>query len=152
MRIVTAGSWANPDDLGSGITHLGLLDYAQTGELYRTCDVGVALTVSEHPSYLPLELMACGVPVVAFDNPAGDWILHHEVNSLRARRTVDGLADAIGALAADGSLRAKLSAGALDTIASGFSNWDAALGDIHNYLCDPDAAIDAAGPPTEAPR
>ncbi len=152
VRIVTAGSWASPDDLGSGIRHLGLLDYEQTGELYRTCDVGVALTVSEHPSYLPLELMACGVPVVAFDNPAGDWILHHDVNSLRARRTIDGLADAIEALAADGGLRARLSAGAIDTIAGGFADWDEALGGIYDYLCDPDAAIDAVGPPTEAPR
>ena len=75
--------------------HLGLLDYRETGELYRSCDAGVALTVSAHPSYLPLELMACGVPVVAFDNPAGDWILHHDENALRCRRTVDGLADAI---------------------------------------------------------
>ena len=57
------------------IKHLGLLDYRATGELYRTCDVGLALTVSKHPSYLPLELMACGVPVVAFDNPWGHWLL-----------------------------------------------------------------------------
>ena len=91
VRIVTAGSWARPDDLGTGIEHLGLLDYRETGDLYRTCDVGVALTVSEHPSYLPLELMACGVPVVAFDNPAGHWLLRDHENSLLARRTVDSL-------------------------------------------------------------
>ena len=36
VRIVTAGSWARPDDLGGGIEHLGLLDYRDTGELYRT--------------------------------------------------------------------------------------------------------------------
>lgn len=143
VRIVTAGSWAATDDLGSGITHLGLLDYAETGELYRTCDVGVALTVSEHPSYLPLELMACGVPVVAFDNPAGDWILHDDENSLRARRTIDGLADAIGALAADPARRARLGKGALATIAAGFPAWDPALAGIYDYLCDPDTLIDA---------
>ncbi len=66
VRIITAGSWATPDDLGGGIEHLGFLDYADTGRLYRTCDVGLSLQVSEHPSYLPLELLACGVPVVAF--------------------------------------------------------------------------------------
>ena len=94
VRIVTAGSWARPDELGRGIEHLGLLDYRDTGALYRSCDAGIALTLSEHPSYLPLELMACGAPVVAFDNPAGDWVLHHERNALRCPRTVDGLADA----------------------------------------------------------
>src|SRR6185312_4649092 len=38
VRIITAGSWARPDDLGSSIQHLGLLDYRQTGVLYRTVD------------------------------------------------------------------------------------------------------------------
>ena len=43
VRIVTAGSWATPDDVGSGIEHLGLLDYRALGDFYRKCDVGVAL-------------------------------------------------------------------------------------------------------------
>ncbi|MEZ5268634.1 MAG: glycosyltransferase [Microthrixaceae bacterium] len=72
VHIVTAGSWATSADLGGGIEHLGLMDVRSTGELYRRCDIGVALTVSEHPSYLPGELMACGVPVVAFDLPEAE--------------------------------------------------------------------------------
>ena len=75
VRIVTAGAWATGEGADDDIKHLGLLDYRATGELYRNSDVGLALTVSKHPSYLPLELMACGVPVVAFDNPWGHWIL-----------------------------------------------------------------------------
>jgi glycosyltransferase involved in cell wall biosynthesis len=138
VHIVTAGSWARPEDLGSGIQHLGLLDYRETGELYRTCDVGVALTVSAHPSYLPLELMACGVPVVAFDNPAGDWILHHEQNALRTPRTVDGLFDALDRLVTDGELRSKLRAQGLADIAAGHSDWPRALSGIYDYLCDPE--------------
>lgn len=137
VRIVTAGSWARPDDLGRGIEHLGLLDYRDTGALYRTCDIGIALTLSAHPSYLPLELMACGTPVVAFDNPAGDWILHHEENSLRCPRTVDGLADALTRLAQDGALRQRLGDQGLADIAAGHGDWTAALADIHGFLCDP---------------
>jgi glycosyltransferase involved in cell wall biosynthesis len=139
VRIVTAGSWARPDDLGTGIEHLGLLDYRDTGELYRQADVGVALTVSAHPSYLPLELMACGVPVVAFDNPAGDWILEHDVNSLRCRRTVDGLAQAIEALVLDPARRERLGWAAEATIADRFSNWDDAFAPVYDILCDPEA-------------
>jgi O-antigen biosynthesis protein len=137
VRIVTAGSWARPDDLGHGIEHLGLLDYRDTGALYRTCDVGIALTLSAHPSYLPLELMACGTPVVAFDNPAGDWILHHEQNALRCPRTVDGLADALTRVATDGALRQRLGSQALADIAARHSDWDAALAGIYGFLCDP---------------
>ncbi|MFN8163262.1 MAG: glycosyltransferase [Solirubrobacterales bacterium] len=137
LRIVTAGSWARPDDLGRGIEHLGLLDYRETGKLYRQCDLGLALTVSEHPSYLPLELLACGTPVVAFDNPAGDWIIHHEENSIRCPRTVDGLAEGLERLATDVELRRRLSAQGLADIAASHGDWDAALSGIYDYLCDP---------------
>lgn len=137
VRIVTAGSWARPDDLGHGIAHLGLLDYRETGELYRRCDLGLALTVSEHPSYLPLELLACGVPVVAFDNPAGDWILRHERNCLRCPQTVDGLVEGLERLATDAPLRARLAANSLADIGARHSSWDAALAGIYRYLCDP---------------
>jgi len=137
VRIVTAGSWARPDDLGRGIEHLGLLDYRETGELYRACDLGLVLTVSEHPSYLPLELLACGTPVVAFDNPAGDWILHHEQNCLRCPRTVDGLIESIERMATDASLRERLARQGVADIAAHHGDWDAALAGIYGYLCDP---------------
>jgi glycosyltransferase involved in cell wall biosynthesis len=82
--------------------------------------------------------MACGVPVVAFDNPAGDWILHHERNSLRTPRTVDGLYDALDRLVTDGDLRAQLREHALADIAKGHSDWPSALSGIYDYLCDPE--------------
>jgi glycosyltransferase involved in cell wall biosynthesis len=137
VRIITAGSWATGDDLGMGIEHLGMLDYRDTGELYRQCDVGIALTLSAHPSYLPLELMACGTPVVAFDNPAGDWILRDGVNSVRCRRTVDSLADAIGGLVADPARRVAMSAAASRTIAERFSSWSDTLDGVYDILADP---------------
>jgi GT2 family glycosyltransferase/glycosyltransferase involved in cell wall biosynthesis len=139
VHIVTAGSWARPEDLGRGIDHLGLLDYRDTGALYRTCDAGIALTLSEHPSYLPLELLACGVPVVAFDNPAGDWIIEHERNALRCPRTVDGLAEAVSRLVGEADLRSRLSVAGLADIAARHADWDAALAGIHPFLVDPEA-------------
>ena len=123
VRIVTAGSWATGD--GSiDIKHLGLLDYRATGELYRRSDVGLALTVSKHPSYLPLELMACGVPVVAFDNPWGHWILRDGENCLLAKRTVDSLADRLERLCVDRELRNRMSAGGLADIAAHHADWE----------------------------
>lgn len=138
MHIVTAGSWARPDDLGKGIEHLGLLDYAETGTLYRRCDIGIALTVSEHPSYLPLELMACGVAVTAFDIPEASWILRHEQTGLLARRTVDGLASQIDRLVVDAELRSRLVAAGSVAIGARHGDWAAALAGIHGQLCDPE--------------
>jgi glycosyltransferase involved in cell wall biosynthesis len=138
VRIVTAGAWATGEGGDNDIKHLGLLDYRATGELYRNSDVGLALTVSKHPSYLPLELMACGVPVVAFDNPWGHWILRDEENSLLAKRTVDHLADQLERMCVDQELRERLSTRALEDIAAAHGDWDAALAPIYDYLCDPE--------------
>ncbi len=137
VRIVTAGSWATDPAAADAIKQLGLLPYKATGDLYRRCDVGLALTVSKHPSYLPLELMACGVPVVAFDNPWGHWILRDGENSLLARRTVTGLVDKLERACVEPELRRKLAANAVADIAAHHGSWDAAFGGIYDYLCDP---------------
>jgi O-antigen biosynthesis protein len=138
VRIVTAGSWAVGGGGEADMRRLGLLDYRATGELYRHCDVGLALTVSRHPSYLPLELMACGVPVVAFDNPWGHWILRDGENCLLSKRTVDSLADRLERLAVDRELRLKLAKQGLADIAAGHADWDAALSGVYGFLCDPE--------------
>jgi len=137
VRIVTAGSWATDPAAADAIKQLGLLSYKGTGELYRRCDIGLVLTVSKHPSYLPLELMACGVPVVAFDNPWGHWILKDGDNSLLARRTVPSLVDAMERLCVNPTLREKLAKNALNDIAAAHGNWDTAFSRIYDYLCDP---------------
>lgn len=134
VRVVTAGAWSDPGELKGRMDHLGLLDYVDTGELYRSCDMGLTLTVSEHPSYLPLELMACGVPVVAFDLPAGYWILHDGENSLLARRTVDGLYEKLCRMIEDAALRKRLASGAVESIAAAHADWDDNLGAIHGML------------------
>ena len=67
---MTAGAEWSPRQFGlEGIVHnLGLLPYAATGALYRSCTAGVALMMTCHPSYLPFELMACGALVVTNSN------------------------------------------------------------------------------------
>ena len=138
VRIVTAGSWAFPEHMDSLITHMGQLDYRETGPLYRNCDIGVALTTSEHPSYLPLELMACGTAVVAFENPAGDWLLRHDDNCIRSPQTADGLAAEIIALACDHDRRQRLAKQGLADIAARHARWDQNLAGVYGYLCDPE--------------
>jgi glycosyltransferase involved in cell wall biosynthesis len=82
--------------------------------------------------------MACGVPVVAADNRWGHWILHDGENSALAMRTVDSLVETLEALVDDAERRRRLAEGALATVASGHSDWDRALWEIHDYLCDPE--------------
>jgi glycosyltransferase involved in cell wall biosynthesis len=113
------------------------MDVRSTGELYRRCDIGVALTVSEHPSYLPGELMACGVPVVTFDLPEAEWIVRHRETGMRARQTVAGVEEAIEALVNDEALRRSTSMAALAHMDAHHSDWDVALSGVWDYLCDP---------------
>ena len=138
VRIVTAGSWAFPEHMEALITHMGQLDYRETGPLYRSCDIGVALTTSEHPSYLPLELMACGTAVVVFENPAGDWLLRHGQNCMQAPQTADGLAAEIIALVQDPVRRRRLAEQGLADIAAHHARWDQNLSGVYEYLCEPE--------------
>jgi len=137
VRIVTAGSWARPSDVGIGIEHLGLLDVFETADLYRKTDIGIALTVSAHPSYLPLEFMACGTPVVAFDNPAGHWLLHDDVNSRLCRRHPESLFESLRDLCGSPGDRVRLGRGALDTIDRDFSDWHATGERFAEIISDP---------------
>jgi GT2 family glycosyltransferase/glycosyltransferase involved in cell wall biosynthesis len=138
IEIVTAGSWARPHDLGRGITHLGLLDYESTGDLYRSVDIGISLTVSPHPSYLPLELMACGAAVVAFQLEPGGWILEQGSTAVLVRRTVDGLVDGISGLIEDPQHRALVAGGGTARIERSHSSWDGSLARVHAMLSEPE--------------
>ena len=83
--------------------------------------------------------MACGVPVVCFDLPEAGWIVIDNETGLRARQTVEGLRETLARLVSDPALRTTCARGALAHVDAHHSSWDAALSEIHRYLCDPEA-------------
>ncbi len=48
---------------------LGIMSAAELGATYRECDVGVSFSTTNY-SLVPLEMMACGMPVVEIDAPS----------------------------------------------------------------------------------
>ena len=138
VRIVTAGSWARPTTSAPGSSTSGCSTTARPATCTARATSASRSTVSEHPSYLPLELMACGVPVVAFDNPAGYWLLRDGENCLLARRTVDGLSDQLERMVVDHELGACSRRTGLHDIDEGYASWDKALSGIYEYLSDPE--------------
>jgi glycosyltransferase involved in cell wall biosynthesis len=86
--------------------------------------------------------MACGVPVVAFDLPAGYWVLRGGENCLLARRNVDSLFEQLDRLVVDDQLRGRLAGGAVAHIAEHHADWEAALSGVYPYLCDPEGRAD----------
>jgi len=137
VRIIAAGARYLPPS--TDFIDMGLLDYRATGALYRETDIGLTMQISRHPSYLPLELMASGVPMVAPDSAWFKWLFHDGEDSALAMTTLDDVVAQLDRLVTDAELRKKLSRGALDTISRGHSDWDAALSGIYDYLTDPES-------------
>lgn len=97
VEIVCAGAQWHPADYGleGVVSTVGMLPYEETPTLYRSCDAGMALMMTRHPSYLPFELMACGCLVVANRNEANTWFLRHGENCLLAPPTASCLAETL---------------------------------------------------------
>jgi glycosyltransferase involved in cell wall biosynthesis len=137
VRIVTAGSWPGADDGEPWLDQLGLLDYRETADLYRRCDAGLVLSVSKHPTYIPLQLMACGAMVVANDNPANGWLLRDGENAILADPTADALAAALERGLADEELRGKLTERAAADIREHHADWMPQVERVHRFICNP---------------
>ena len=136
VRIVTAGAEWSPRQFGmEGIIHnLGLLPYSATGALYRSCTAGVALMMTCHPSYLPFELMASGALVIANSNPYNSWLLKDRENCLLAENSPTALAGALEEGLSNQALRETLVANAASMIQERYTDWDAQMEKIYQYM------------------
>ncbi|MGK0740675.1 rhamnosyltransferase WsaF family glycosyltransferase [Leucobacter sp. Z1108] len=136
VRIIVAGARYLPES--ADFVDLGLMDYRETALHYQKTDIGVTMQISRHPSYLPLELMACGVPMVSPDSHWFKWLFKGDGNSLESMRSVSDLFRNLDTLVTDAQLRKRLSQGAIQTIDESHSSWDQALAGIYEYFCDPE--------------
>jgi len=89
----------------------GILSVNELAQLYRSCDVALVLSHT-NLSLLPLELMACGCPVVSNRGPNVEWQLSDE-NAYLADPTPESISDAILDLLENDGLREKKRANAL---------------------------------------
>ena len=126
LDIITAGAAWSPSAYGleHTLTNLGLLSYEETGDLYRSCDAGAVVMMTSHPSYLPMELMACGASVITNFNPRTAWLLRDGENAFLAETTPVGFADRIIEVLSDESARGKVSAQAALFVSVERSDWD----------------------------
>lgn len=127
VDIVTAGApWSTAAlGLDTVMTNLGLLGYRATGDLYRSCDAGAVLMMTSHPSYLPMELMACGAAVVTNANPRTAWLLRDGENAYLAETTPAAVAERILTALTDDVRRATITENARTFVAAERSDWDA---------------------------
>ncbi|MGU3363156.1 glycosyltransferase [Methylobacterium sp. M6A4_1b] len=86
------------DDAFPHVQH-GILTPKELGELYRSCDLGVVFSTTNY-SLIPLEMMACGLPVIEIDAESTRAIFENDEVTF-ARPMPYAIADAIESLAAD---------------------------------------------------
>ncbi|PKU25406.1 hypothetical protein CWS72_07415 [Telmatospirillum siberiense] len=110
---------------------LGNQSLKATGDLYRSCDVGMAFS-GTNLSYLPVELMACGVPVLTNNGPHIEWHCHHEENAYLAEPVPEAVVAGFQALYEDKALRQKLVDGGLKTMAG--LSWETEMDKIYDYV------------------
>jgi glycosyltransferase involved in cell wall biosynthesis len=116
VKVIFAG-W-DVSDCHISYEHLncGILRLDELPDLYSQSDVALVLSFT-NLSLLPLELMACGTPVVSNRAPCTEWLLN-EHNALLAAPTVEALADALCTVLEDPEVASRLRQGGLATAAS----------------------------------
>jgi O-antigen biosynthesis protein len=136
VEIVAAGATWDPKkyDLHGVVKNLGLLDYKATGDLYRSCDAGLVMMFTRHPSYLPFELMASGALVVTNPNPATSWLLQDDVNCLLSESSATCLAERLQTGLEDDARRHRITTYAAQHIRANFGNWQRELAKLREFM------------------
>ena len=152
LEIDCAGADWRPQDYGlrGAVNALGMLPYRETAELYRRCHVGLVMMMTRHPSYLPLELMACGALVVSNRNDANRWLLRDGENCLLAPASATGLAQTLERALVDWASHAPLRERAQATVAARHADWSTELETAYGFIRSLVTPASVAGDPHAA--
>jgi glycosyltransferase involved in cell wall biosynthesis len=139
LDIICAGAGWNPEDFGlrDVVRTVGLLPYAATGDLYRSCHVGFVMMMTKHPSYLPFELMACGSLVVTNYNVANTWLLKDGENCLLSPPSASCLAETLSFALNNYEALGDIRKHAADAIQSTYGDWDKSFNDVSTFMFQP---------------
>jgi glycosyltransferase involved in cell wall biosynthesis len=113
VQVIFAGWDVSNYEIPFEHLNAGVLKLDDLPDLYSQCDVGLVLSFS-NLSLLPLELMACGTPVVSNRGPYTEWLLDDD-NAKLADADVEALAAAVVNLLQDPEEHARIRANALAT-------------------------------------
>lgn len=93
VEVVIAGWDVSSFNIPFPCRQAGLVELADLPQLYSQCDAALVLSCT-NLSLLPLELMACGVPVISNRGAHTEWLLN-EQNCVLADATIEDLAQKV---------------------------------------------------------
>lgn len=142
VDIVCAGSALDPSQYGlTGVVRtVGMLPYTATGDLYRSCHVGLVMMMTKHPSYLPFELMGSGALVVSNVNPANSWFLKDGENCLLSEPTASCLAETLVYGLENHASLAPVRDRASESIEEFHGDWRYSMAKVTTFMHAPDFA------------
>ncbi|MFZ4547054.1 MAG: glycosyltransferase [Bacteroidales bacterium] len=116
------------------VQNLGVLNYTETADLYRTCDIGLVIMMTQHPSYLPFELMACGALLVSNHHPVNNWLLKGDENCLLALPNPVTLAEKLEQAVIHFDQYTKIRKNGHDLIHTSYNNWDDSFTPVMHFI------------------
>lgn len=137
MEVVFAGGNLERQKFAFPYQICGKLRVSELGALYNSCDAALVLSMT-NLSLLPLELMACGTPVVSNTGPWAEWLLNAN-NAKLAASTPQSLALALAEIVQNKAEWERLHQASLATVAN--SSWIIEIDKIARALalhgCEP---------------
>lgn len=132
LNIIFAGWDASDFKIPFKHTNAGTMPIYKLPELYAQCSVALVLSFT-NLSLLPLELMACGVPIVSNRGDNVEWLLT-DFNSILTDATPLALCNALHKILTDPTESNRLKEGGFSTAAT--SNWEHEACKVGKYLQD----------------
>jgi glycosyltransferase involved in cell wall biosynthesis len=107
-------------------------EYRSTGNLYRSCDFVLGFMFTPHPSYIPLQAMACGTIPICVDNPYLRWIIRDKDNAMAVRPSPQAICEAYAYLRNNPEERWRMRARAVST--APFQSWERVMADNYEWI------------------
>lgn len=109
----------------------GVVSLDELPDLYGQCDVALVISLT-NISLLPLELMACGCPVVSNDGPNVNWLLKNGETALLTEASPEALASALVDVMQNPELHTRLKENGLAFARQ--TNWADETSKVHGYF------------------
>jgi glycosyltransferase involved in cell wall biosynthesis len=132
VEIFIAGHHEDYSTTGLRAHFLEYQDYRNTGNLYRSCDFVLGFMFTPHPSYIPLQAMACGTIPICIDNPYIRWIIRDKDNALAVRPSPQAICEAYSYLRSNPEERRRMRGRTIS--AAPFASWERVLSENYEWI------------------